>query len=135
MCPVAPKNVDVDLTLADKVRKDEPPDIIKLAALEHFERYENSFKIYTDGSRSNAGTVSSAFYVKNSNEHFKYRISNGLTIYTAELIAIKQSLSWIKNNESKLNNNNNIVIFSDSKSSLESIKIGRSKLRPNLLAL
>jgi len=125
--------VTVDLSVADKIRKDDPPEAIKHAALEHFEQYAKYVKIFTDGSKSDTGLVGSAFYVKDFDERYSYRLSNNLTIYTAELIAIKQCLIWIQNMQGKLKDGTEIVIFSDSKSALESIKSEKSKLRPNLL--
>ena len=127
------KNINVDLGLSNIVRKDDPPEIIKSVALEYFQQYENSFKIYTDGSKSDSGLVSSAFYIKDTQEKFSFRISNNLTIYTAELTAIRETLNWVKLNENNFNNNHEIAIFSDSKSSLESINKLHSSLRPNLL--
>jgi len=62
------KSVTVDLTVADKIRKDEPPESIKHAALEHFERYAKCINIFTDGSKSDTGLVGSAFYVKDLND-------------------------------------------------------------------
>ena len=63
----------------------------------------------------------------------KTRISDNLSVYTAELIAIKQALSWIKENDSGTCSGHPIVVFSDSLSALQSIKRGRSNTRPNLV--
>lgn len=127
------KNINVDLGLSLIIRKDDPPEIIKSVALDYFQKYDNTFKIYTDGSKSDSGLVSSAFYIKDTQEKFSFRISDNLTIYTAELTAILETLNWVKANVIKFNSNEEIVIFSDSKSSLESINKLRSSLRPNLL--
>jgi ribonuclease HI len=127
------KPVDVDLSVADKIRKDDQPEVIKQAALEHYDNYSEHIKIYTDGSKSDSGLVGAAFYVKDYNERYSFRLSNKLTIYTAELISIKQSLIWIQKMQSIFKSDSQIAVFSDSKSALESIKSEQSKLRPNLL--
>lgn len=126
-------NNTVDIGLADIIRKDECPDKIKSISLEYFEKYQNSMHIYTDGSKSDSGRVSSAFFVKEKDLKFKYRITDKLTIYTAELVAIRETLNWVIQNENRFNNVHNIAIFSDSKSSLESLNKEKSAERPNLL--
>jgi len=133
MPPWHSKTVVVDITVADFINKHDQPELIRQSALEHFKKYANHIKIYTDGSKSDTGLVGSAFYVSDTNEKYNYRISNDLTIYTAELIAIKQSLIWVQRMESIFKLGTKVAIFSDSKSALESIKSEHSKLRPNLL--
>jgi ribonuclease HI len=127
------KPVIVDLVVSDIISKQDPPEVIKQTAIEHYEKYAKYCSIYTDGSKSEKGLVGSAFYVKYTNERYSYRIANDLTIYTAELVAIKQALIWVQRMESIFKLGTKVAIFSDSKSALESIKSERSKLRPNLL--
>jgi len=49
------------------------------------------------------------------------------------LTAIKFSLLWIKQNYEKYGYKRNVVIFSDSLSSLSAIKTGKSSCRPQML--
>ena len=55
-------------------------------------------------------------------------LTDNITIFAAELCAIKLALQWVTSNSDK-----NVCIFSDSYSSLQAIASGRSICRPNLL--
>jgi ribonuclease HI/endonuclease/exonuclease/phosphatase family metal-dependent hydrolase len=128
------KELDIDLTIAQKIKKSEPPDQIKAIALEHIEVYNHCVRVYTDGSKiPDSGKTTSAFSVPEYGISFNARISDNLSIYTAELIAIKEAVKWIIKQEKEKPQNKEYAIFSDSKSSLESITSGHSKSRPNLL--
>jgi len=54
--------------------------------------------------------------------------ADSITIFAAELTAIKLALHWAIDNLDK-----NISIFSDSYSSLQAIAVDKSSSRPNLL--
>ena len=87
--------------------------------------------IYTDGSKHpDSGKVASTVvYIIPSIQFEKIdRLSDRTSIYTAELLAIKNAMCWI--NES---NHKESVIFSDSLSSLVSLESNYSQSRPELL--
>jgi len=55
---------------------------------------------------------------------YKKRVTNQLSVYATEMLAILLALQWIEEKKTK-----NTVIASDSYSSLESIRSGRSLVR------
>ena len=81
--------------------------------------YQNYFKIYTDGSKNEDGKVSyCAFFPDIYSSNLSNRITDGASIFTAEAMAISKALSYIKISP---RTDRRFVIFSDSKSVLESI--------------
>jgi len=61
------------------------------------------------------------------------RLPDNLSIFSAELIAIKLSLAWALEFFKQDSLVKNIAIFSDSLSSMNAIKAGKSSCRPNTL--
>ena len=82
-------------------------------------QYQDYYKIYTDGSKCNEKT-SAAYHTDDQTEYF--RIKNNSSVFTAEVEAIRAALEYIQNSEK-----DKFVIFSDSKSVLESIQSQESK--------
>ena len=80
--------------------------------------YKNHFQIFVDGSKMNEKVASGVFL-----PHLKIamgeRLFNNLSIMSAELNAIIMALEHLKQNQSLIENSNNIIIYSDSLSSLE----------------
>ena len=72
--------------------------------------------------------TSAAFCVPALNIEHGVRLTDNITIFAAELTAIKLALLWVINTLDK-----DISIFSDSYSSLQAIASGKSSCRPNLL--
>ena len=81
------------------------------------ENWSECEHIFTDGSIINNRT-GCAFYHKNLNYKKKIRLINNTSIFTAELWAIFQALQYCL----ELDSNQEIVIFTDSKSSLQALK-------------
>ncbi|XP_031339426.1 uncharacterized protein LOC116167943 [Photinus pyralis] len=92
-------------------------------------RYNNYMNIYTDGSKSSSGT-GLAFLVPNTNLHYKCKIPESCSIFTAETLAIDRALKWLI----EVNISQNAVILSDSKSVLAALtnlnffKMGNSEI-------
>jgi kelch-like protein 2/3 len=116
----------VNLSLADKVKKSDNPEFIRMHARELMQEYSAMTAIYTDGSKTTDEKVGSAFCVPSLGVEQAIRITDDMTVYTAELIAIKQALSWIKDAPV-----NRYVIFSDSLSALQSLDADCCESRPN----
>ena len=57
-----------------------------------------------------------------------FKLNEHLTVYTSELIAILKALEWVNQNKPE-----NVVILTDSLSSLQSILSGKSETRQDLL--
>lgn len=91
--------------------------------------YKESIFLFTDGSKDpQTGHTGAAVYIPVNQYHIKKRITNNISVYTTELIAILIALQWIEENDIY-----NVVIASDSFSSLESIRSGRSSYRMDIL--
>jgi len=131
--PWRSKYCKVDLTVSTGGSKQASPHLLKSLAQQRIEQHESSLCIYTDASKTENGRTAAAFIVPACNASGSARLSDNLSIFTAELTAIKLALLWIKNTEHLTKSNQNIAIFSDSLSSLNAIKSGHSKHRPNLL--
>ena len=58
------------------------------------------------------------------NVELSFRLSDDITIFTAELVAIKLALMWLNQNIANVGLSRDVVIFSDSLSALSAIKAG-----------
>ena len=96
-------------------KRSTTPDIFRSKFREILPRYDGFCKLYTDGSKSNEQTAS-AYYTSFGTRAF--RISNNASIFSAEIEAIRAVLNYIK-----VSWLDKFVIFSDSKSVLESIEL------------
>ena len=121
---------DIRLTLSTEFSKSDLPALINYITLSHIDRcYSDHTCIYTDGSKDpDSGLVASAYVIPSLQIQYSERLSNNLSIYTAELIAIKKSLCWIHENKPKKS-----AILSDSLSALTSLQTRNSRSRPDLL--
>ena len=113
------------------IKKEENPHITKNKVLEFLEdEYEGFVTIYTDGSKDpNTGKTGFAYYIPSENITKFKRTSDNISVYTTEMAAITNALTWLC---SKNYTNQNLVILTDSYSSLQSIK-SNSSSRPDLL--
>ena len=108
-----PPNISCTFHLP-KSKRSYPPHIVKRLFMEHSrENHVNSTHIFTDGSKSADGT---GFGVFSSDYQSSVKINSFSSIFTAELFAIFQALSTLENSK-----NQSVVIFSDSKSSIQGI--------------
>ena len=121
-----PCNVDTALTQCGS--KLENPNLLRNLALEKIDSYKNAVHIYTDASKTLADKTSAAFCVPKLNVERSVRLTDNISIFAAELTAIKLALLWVINTVKE-----DICIFSDSLSSLQAISSGKSISRPNLL--
>ena len=92
-------------------------------------RYKGTTQIYTDRSKDPENNrVRCAFVIPEFNATYKFKLNDHLTVYSAELVAILMALRWA--NKNKLDN---IVILTDSLSSVQSLNSGKSKTRQDIL--
>ena len=122
------KACNVDTDLIDCGSKHDNPELLKNLALDKIDSYRNSILVYTDASKTTDHKATAAFCVPELNIEHSARLTDNITIFTAELTAIKLALLWVINTLNK-----DISIFSDSYSSLQAITSGTSTSRPNLL--
>ena len=95
------------------VKKNTSDQIIKLLLLEHNEVHDGEYEIYTDGSRSSEGV---GFAVVADDFYDSAKLSTSASIYTAELTVIINAMNVVCHTNQK-----SFVIYSDSKSALESL--------------
>ena len=93
--------------------------------------YKCTVNIYTDASRDTDNKTSAAFYIPSLQVQYKARLSDHLTIFAAELTAIKLALAWVLDH----NIVNAVVIFSDSLSVIKAIESSRPNLLNQVLEL
>lgn len=95
-------------------KRDTPDHTLKGAFNDHLMTHHGSYHIYTDGSKTADG-VGCACYSATWTD--KSRLPDMASIFTAELMAIRQAITYSENNLHQ----NKITIFSDSKSAIQSI--------------
>ena len=120
----------VDTRLHEEIKKKiNNEQEMKATILEYMETQDKeAIKIFTDGSKEENGKVGGAFYLTQGKYKEKFRMSDNTSIYTAELIAIKQALKFLQKENTKMAH-----IYSDSLGTLQELERGESKTRPNLL--
>lgn len=108
------------LDCVQKAKKDYNYSLLKNEVVSELNsKYNNWYKIYTDGSKGTDALSSGvAFYDAVRKQTECYRNTSPVCIMTLELFAISEALSYAQYN---INNNNNIVILSDCKSALQHI--------------
>jgi len=101
---------------------------MKNLGLEKIDSYKGSVQVFTDASKTIDNKTSAAFCIPEFNIEHSVRLTDNITIFAAEVCAIKLPLQWVTSNSDK-----NVCIFSDSYSSLQAIASGKSICRPDLL--
>ena len=89
------------------------------------ENYENI--IYTDGSKSTSG-VGCAFINTSNNFFHLFKLHSACSVFTAELVAIREALNY-----TKINNHKSTIIISDSKATLSAIQSSKYNRKINLI--
>ena len=119
----------VDISLSSKLTKSDPPSHILAITEDHVNSsYAEHLKIYTDGSKNENSAVSAAMVIPALKVKTSKRLSDRLSIYAAELTAIKYALNW-----TLVNKPHKVAILSDSLSALQSLSLRNSNSRPDLL--
>ena len=125
------KKPKIDTELSTLVSKQDDPFVTKQTSLEYIDKFfAHHTKIYTDGSKSpDSGKAGIGVNFLNKNiKNLAVRISDEVTVYTSELMAIKCALMKIIKLQPQ-----NIAIFTDSLSAAVSLQEGFSKTRQDIL--
>ena len=125
------KQCTVDTSLTAVLNTSYGDQIKKALACDVIDRYGHCLHYYTDGSRLEDGRTAAAVYSPATDSSIAARLTDKISIYAAELTAIRLALEWAQ--QVSTDNSNEIVIFSDSLSSLISLQAGHCASRPNLL--
>src|SRR2546425_12377147 len=132
--PDPPWSVDpfsVDCSLTSVLRKSDPELNCKALALAMISGYSDRLHIYTDGSKDEEGHVACSVCVPEKNVQVKLRLSDKLSVFTAELMAVAKALE-LAMDYCNAGESRNIAIFSDSLSVIQSLDSSRSHNRPDI---
>jgi ribonuclease HI len=127
------REVVVDTSLSKQFKKQDAPLAIKSIALAAMDHFNSHVAMFTDGSKDLSGKVGSAMYIPELREEISLRLTDNLSVFTSELFAILTCLNWILDDNNVLIGSRDVVIFTDSLSSLVALENERSKSRPNLV--
>ena len=83
------KEIKIDVSVSEAGKKTENPVALSNIARERIELYKNDLHIYTDASKTTEGLTSAAFFIPELNVKSAVRLPNYLSIFSAEIIAIK----------------------------------------------
>lgn len=84
--------------------------------------------IFTDRSRDPVSQRAGfGIYIEQPELKFSVRVSDEISVFTTELMAILWALKWVKGDKPK-----EVVTCSDSAAALEALRAGKSKARPDL---
>ena len=109
---------DVSCCSKDISKKNQTEEEVKAKFLEHDVVHKDHIKLYTDGSKSEEGVGCAAIH---ENTSYVVKLPDSASIYTAELTAVINALDRVYHSEGK-----DFVIYSDSKSTIESLKLFNS---------
>jgi ribonuclease HI len=122
------KTIKPVFELHKKIDKNSTPAVIKQETLALFSRCEGYTRVFTDGSKDSNGVVGASYFIATLGVSRKMRLSDHVSVYTAEMTAIREALRFIQNHKIE-----QALIISDSLSVLQSLESGVSHSRPNLL--
>jgi len=129
--PWSANTISLDSSLSRVIRKSDPEINCKALALAMISGYDDRLHIYTDGSKDEEGHVAYSVCVPEKKVQVKHRISDKLSVFTAELVAIRNALELCRDyydtGESR-----KIVIFSDSLSVIQSLDSAKPHNRPDI---
>ena len=132
-CPVPPWELlkpAFDYSYTSITKNEELLRLSTIAKERLDSKYRYHLKIYTDGSVSDLNEVGSGFTIPHLNISRSYNLGKNLSVFTAELVAIKMALETIVD----LNKNINCIVFCvDSKSVLQAIENNTRKERNDLI--
>jgi ribonuclease HI len=122
----------LDCSLSRVLRKSDPESNSRALALNMISEYSDRLHVYTDGSKDEEGRVACAVCVPEKSVQVKLRLSDNLSVFTAELAAIRKALELARDYRGA-GESRNIVVFSDSLSSIQSLDSSRPHNRPDIL--
>ena len=120
--------ITTDISLKNKFTKQKNNKGITDKITQMITTYENYLQIFTDASSKEIQGKSCTgigFYIPEIEEALNFRITDNMTIITAELMAIKMALERgleIQKSDNKNIKNKNILIISDSLNAVEEIQ-------------
>ena len=113
-------NINIDVLISNNINFKSTEEIKKIFLEDLNTKWQGHNHIFTDGSLINNKT-GCAYLHANTNVSKKIKLPTNTSIYTAELVAIREALIYCLEYEAT-EPGNKYVIFSDCKSALENIK-------------
>lgn len=118
----------VDFALLKKKSKDRGGTFNMHTIQAHIDSYHSYVQVYTDASKNLGNKVGIAVIVPEFNTKIGKMITEGVSVYTGEMLAIMFALQWIEDTRPL-----RAIICSDSSSSLDSLQNSHSDSRPDIL--
>ena len=112
--PWRTSNVTLCTELFQYTKQDVPPHVLQRIYLDHYNTHRESHVLFTDGSSTEQGV---GYAVITGAEPIQIRVSPQATIYTAELMAIRDAVTYADTHARAAS----ITIVSDSRSALQAI--------------
>ncbi|XP_035985721.1 uncharacterized protein LOC118559100 [Fundulus heteroclitus] len=109
----------VDLKIHEMKREWKHNEVGVKSSIYIRQSFYSFLKIYTDGSKNSKGNVGIGIFIPEFNICICERLTDLLSIYTAEMVAIIFSLQWVEEVRP-----DRVVICTDSKAAIESIHSG-----------
>jgi len=96
----------------EKKTKKQNPEFIAALAKEKIDRSRNNLDLhmYTDASKAPDGRTSAAFCIPEFDFKCGVRLTDNITVFTAELTAIKLASLWISENSDRVSSSRNISL-------------------------
>ena len=126
------------LPLLTCISKKETPTILaSIVRSKIHDEFSGFVNIYTDASKTTTGRVGIGCYIQSTSTTSEYafeaRLTDGVSVYTGELTAVKLAVENIRMLENTTHYTK-FAVFTDSLSTAESFISGRSNSRPALYA-
>ncbi|GFU79650.1 RNase H domain-containing protein [Trichonephila clavipes] len=135
------KELNLDHSSLDHVPKKEDPVTLRQKGLETIAILsQDNFAIaYTDGSsdRSLSNGGAGIILLLPDGNNYKHKINTGIIAsnFTSELVAIREALLLYQQNPHVIDSTEGLVIFSDSKSAIETIRNGETNISCDIITL
>lgn len=124
--------MSMDMTLKSYGSKDDNPNLLKSVADSMIQSNVHFMNVFTDATKHSDGAVGIGIVIyppAGTSVTLALRLTDSIPIYKAELFAIYYALLYISSVYSK----QKIYLYSDSMSSIASLKSGHSASNPSLL--
>ena len=93
------KPITIDMSLINEVSKKDAPNVLRQISMQNIDRYDAYVRVYTNASRTADGKVGIGCYIQSTSidvkQEYSSRITDGVTVYTGEMTALRLALQCI----------------------------------------
>ena len=118
--PWIKRQLKIDKSVCKQTKKNDASEVKRALGEINIEKHKAKLQIYTDASKSEDGRLTAAFYVPTLKHSVNTRLTNDRSITSAELVAIKLSLEWLKVHYKQ--EIIEVIIYSDSLSAIQMLE-------------